>query len=101
MIHGTMRNEDGRRDLDNDTSLPLIPQKSLHTNSTTKCTANVIQQTNINGPHRLSDKTNVAIQFFVFGDTPYDPYSNTCIDVTNGGLHFAGLHGEYFKFACR
>lgn len=63
--------------LDNPTSSDYYK----YTNSTTKCTgANVIQQTNINGPQPLSDKTNVAIQFFAFGDTPYDSHSNTCID---------------------
>ena len=35
-------------------------------------------QENIQGPEPFDDKSNVAVQFFVFGDTPYDKFEDTC-----------------------
>lgn len=34
---------------------------------------------NIDGPAPFTNKTNVALQFFAYGDTPYDSHANTCI----------------------
>ena len=43
---------------------------------TSKCDGN--GSSNYQGPAPLADKSDVAIQFFAFGDTPYDDSCNIC-----------------------
>ena len=47
---------------------------------------NGIEPPNFDGPAPLPDKSNVAIQFFAFGDTPYDGYCETCNTCINNGV---------------
>ena len=50
-----------------------------YTNSgTTSCS--ITDDRNWQGPAPFSNKGNVAVQFFAFGDTPYDKGYNTCIE---------------------
>jgi hypothetical protein len=42
-----------------------------YTTDTTKCNGSN-RDYNIQGPAPLPDKSDVAFQFFAFGDTPYD-----------------------------
>ena len=46
-----------------------------YTIDSTKCS---FGENNIQGPALLADKSDVALQFFAFGDTPYDNRCNTC-----------------------
>ena len=60
---------------------PTIPSDYYkYTNGTTYCSGvRVENKINIDGPAPLDNKSDVAVQFFAYGDTPYDSHINTCI----------------------
>ena len=67
------------------TPYPLPPTPDNYYGYTDKDTSTcpLNGQANIQGPAPFANKGNVALQFFAFGDTPYDRAANTCI-ASNG-----------------
>ena len=65
-------------------SLSLAPPSTYYEYTTDSTSCNGGQDYNIQGPAPFVNKSNVALQFFAFGDTPYDDISNTCIE---NGIH--------------
>ena len=64
----------------NPSSAPTFVDPTVYEYTDTGTTCSAGGDANVQGPAPLADKRNVVVDFWVYGDTPYDYLVNTCLD---------------------